>query len=62
VVGLKRSEAAHCPQNLLSGGFTAPQTVQTEASGEAHAPQNLAPAELSCWHREHFMRCPLSVQ
>src|SRR5262245_36550976 len=47
--------AAHCPQNLLSGGLDAPQLGQTTARGAAHWPQKRAPAGLSCWQREHVM-------
>jgi hypothetical protein len=42
-------------RTCFQGGLLAPHSGQTEASGAAHWPQNLVPAEFSAWHREHFM-------
>jgi hypothetical protein len=41
---LAPKDAPHAPQNLLPGGFSAPQAPQPEASRVPHSPQNFVPA------------------
>jgi hypothetical protein len=45
--------AAHCPQNLFSGGFAALQAGHRAESEAAHCPQYFIPAGFSWLHWEH---------
>src|SRR6516164_11598597 len=52
---LLTSGLAQCPQNLCSGGLSAPHDRQVETSGAPHCPQNLIPVGLSAPHCAHFI-------
>ncbi|HEV7989174.1 MAG TPA: hypothetical protein VGP23_11860 [Candidatus Binataceae bacterium] len=49
------SGAAHCPQNLNWGGFSARHFAQILTSGAAQLPQNFMLAGLSTPHREQII-------
>src|SRR5215471_20487059 len=52
---LLTSGLPQCPQNLWSGGLSAPHDGQVETSRAPHCPQNFIPAGLSAPHRAHFI-------
>jgi hypothetical protein len=53
--GAAPSGAAHCPQNLNCGGFSARHLAQILIIGAAQLPQNFIPAGLSKPHREQII-------
>jgi hypothetical protein len=59
--GAAPSGAAHCPQYLNRGGFSARQFAQILAIGAAQSPQNLIPAGFSRPHREQVIVVGLSI-
>src|SRR5712691_11024164 len=54
--------AAHCPQNLCSGGLGTPHDGQTNARDAAHCPQNLIPARFSALHLGHCIPSPSNAR